>query len=112
MTIHDGRNKWIDCHDNKRGHNFNPYTPCNAFNDQHLHEPNSNRNNNGDRNNPSSTNNNPPPSNTDNNPYNDDYNQEPISKIDEQLVPMTFVSAKQQDKLFHFSKILLDSGGT
>jgi hypothetical protein len=43
--IHGGGHKWIDCHDNKRGRNFKPFTPRNSSNDHHLHESNNNNNN-------------------------------------------------------------------
>jgi hypothetical protein len=110
--IHGGSHKWIDCHDNKRGRNYKPFNPRNSSNDQHLHESNANNpptSNQQSNNNGSAS---PSTSSDSDNPYNDEYNQESIQDVQDQLVPMTCIQTKQEEKSFYLSKTLLDSGGT
>jgi hypothetical protein len=50
----------------------------------------------------------------DDNPYDHDYNIDssgPRSDKEPELIPMTFAETKQQNKPFHLSKVLADSGG-
>jgi hypothetical protein len=111
-----GNHCWNDCFDNKNGPNFRP--PSNNRNnirhDNHYQDEVPTPDPADD---PESESESEPESEYDSdsdNPYDDDFNTEhhPSDPKDPELVPMTFMEGKQNNKTFHLSKVLADSGGT
>jgi hypothetical protein len=110
--LYNGSHKWNECFDNKNGPNFRPprSNPRRNNGDNHHQDQ---RSSDGGNNQGSNGNSNPEPS-SDPNPYDNNYNAEPVIRQDQgpELVPMICLEAKQDSSKFYFSKVLLDSGGS
>jgi hypothetical protein len=124
--IHNGSHKWNDCFDNKHGPNFRPpasgrRTTSGTSNNNRTRERRDNHYQSSTNEESANANSDhgAPPSDQDENPYeHDDYNFEHVPEIepkgdnDVELVPMTIVEGHQGDRVFAFSKVLFDSGGS
>jgi hypothetical protein len=99
--LHNGSHKWNECFDNKNGPNFRPprSNPRRNNGDNHHQD---GRSSNDGNNQGGNGNSNPDPSD-DPNPYDDDYNAEPMIRQDQspELVPMTCLEAKQDSSKFY-----------